>query len=164
MTKVDSVTLNNNEVRKRLQLEMQDNPNWGKQYWIDGIGSNLGMLSHFYYCFVDYNEGFLCFYNDSELLYPQTPPSCFITSDQEIEQNKIEIYPNPVSDNLSIICQGGKLTRFILTDLIGRTVHKGKLKEDENWIQVGHLQNGYYNILLGDEKVFKHSKKILKIE
>lgn len=164
VTGIDSITLNNGEVRKRLQLNIKDYPDWGMQFWIEGIGSNYGMISHFGFCSFDYSDGFLCFYKDDELLFPEAPPSCFITPVNEVTDNKIKIFPNPVSHELTIESTDYNLTKYTLISLIGKTVQTGTLLGNKNRIYLGNLENGFYTILLGDEKEFRYSKRVLKIE
>lgn len=162
VTEIDSIALNNGEMRKRLKLEPADIPNWGSEYWIDGIGSNFGLLSHFGFCFFDYPDGFLCFYSNAQLQYPATPPSCFITPVEELDRKNIKIFPNPVHDILTIEDEEINLTRVILYDISGKIVKSNELRKTKNTINLSDLKNGFYLLILAGKDGYLYSKKLIK--
>lgn len=163
VTEIDTIELNNGDKRKRLKLEMSGNPNWGSQYWVEGIGSNYGMISHFGFCYFDYSDWFLCFYNNGELLYPESPPSCFITSTKEIVSDELKVYPNPASQEIIIESEYKNNSRYIIYNPNGMIIQKGILTATKNEIDISNFQTGLYIILIGDDKKFNFSKRILKI-
>lgn len=162
VNEVDSVMLNNGELRKRLKLGIKDEPNWGEEYWIEGIGSNFGVISHFGFCYFDYSDRFLCFYSDSELLYPENPPSCFITPVKEIKQNSIKIFPNPFQDFLYIENEELNIESYIVYDVAGKLIENGSLEGMNNQINLEQSKSGFYILLLRDKEGNLYSQKLIK--
>lgn len=98
---VDSITLLNGEVRKRIKLEYVGNaPNLCHfpATWIDGVGDiNNYYLYLFFECF-EANYFLHCFYSDTTLLMGDCGPN-------SIKENLImdlEIYPNPFCGEISV--------------------------------------------------------------
>src|SRR5690554_1369826 len=74
-------------------------------------------------------------------------------------QNKISIYPNPVSDILYFETAGVTIEKVIIFDLSGRKV----LEQNEvNTISVSHLQKGSYLIKIFSDKGVQAKKIIVK--
>lgn len=159
---IDSVILNNGEVRKRLKLSIMDFPDWGEEYWIDGIGSNYGLLSHFEFCATDYAEGLLCFYSNSELLYPDSPFSCFITPTKEAEPGNLKVYPNPVQDILFIEKNESTFKEYIIYDITGKVILNGTIENINEGINLSNIQRGFYVLLLRNNQGGLYSQKLIK--
>lgn len=163
VNEIDTIELNNGELRKRIKLGILDNPNWGQEYWIEGIGSNFGLISHFALCVTDNAEGLLCFYSNDELLYPEAPISCFVTGNEELIIDNIKIYPNPIKNYVIIEDQKSILINYFLSDSMGRIIISGDLINIKNRIEIGDLQNGYYNLILNTRDGDSYSTKIIKM-
>lgn len=157
---VDSLMLNNGELRKRLKVGVKDQPGLGVEYWIEGIGSNRGLLRP--YCYYDINTALLCFYSDSELLYPESPPFCYITDVKEIEKTNIQIFPNPVEEFLNIENEDLILESFMVYDITGKLIKEGSLSGMNNQIHFDRVQSGFYILLLRDKEGDLYSQKLIK--
>ena len=86
----------------------------------------------------------------------------YLTGTEKIlSGNDIKIYPNPVSNELTIKMEGNSTeTGFEIIDTMGKTVFKGTVA-DQTTIATGHLQPGVYLVKLGDGYTFDF-KKIIK--
>ncbi len=150
VVEVSDITLNNGSVRKRLKLERAGNPNWGFDYWIEGIGSVRGLLTHFdALCITDYNEGLLCHYQNAELVFPENPTACFITSTNTIlSESRLRLYPNPVGESLFINAEngGGRPHEVWLYDTTGRVVLQEWVTRFPARISVHHLPAGTFYV------------------
>ncbi|MGE4347788.1 MAG: T9SS type A sorting domain-containing protein, partial [Flavobacteriaceae bacterium] len=74
-------------------------------------------------------------------------------------QNKISIYPNPVTDMLYFETADTVIEKVIIFDLSGRKV----LEQNEvNTISVSHLQKGSYLIKIFSDKGVQAKKIIVK--
>lgn len=72
------------------------------------------------------------------------------------------IFPNPVAESLTIkLPQNYDSGRFVLYDLTGKILMEGALKQSENEINVGALNNGIYLLVIQDDKTI--IKKIIKV-
>ena len=86
-----------------LEYEFTGEP-YALETWIEGIGSDLGLLSSssYYYC-GSYSRA-LCFHQNGELVwYNPEYGSCTVTGVEEIKE-PIFIYPNPAKEIATIGC------------------------------------------------------------
>lgn len=157
---VDTVTLNNGERRKRLQLEEEVN-NF-RYTWIEGIGSAFGPFFRDY-CLLDINTILICFSEQDELLYPDNPEFCFraTTSVSNTLPSDISIYPNPISDLLYVKHGSTQLQSISIINLYGVMVYQSPYTES---LDVSQLANGTYTVLLEDTKGNVYSDKIVKMK
>ncbi len=162
VNEIDSVSLNNSVVRKRMKLEIKDSPINEEQYWIEGIGSEFGLLSHFLFCGTDYADGLLCFYSNSELLYPSAPSSCFITPTKNLIRSNVKISPNPVLSSLSIDDPESILEQYSIYNTTGQLMKRGNLIRSKNNIDLSSLLPGFYIITFEDDTGNYYSQKIIK--
>lgn len=148
VVEVSDITLNNGSVRKRLKQERAGNPDWGFDYWIEGIGSVRGLLTHFdALCMTDYNEGLLCHYQNAELVFPENPTACYITSISTINaESPLRLYPNPVGESLMIEVENDRqqLQKVSLYDAMGRMVLQKEITHLPVQIPVHHLPAGTF--------------------
>lgn len=161
VNEIDSISLNNGEMRKRLKMERQG-ADIGFDFWIEGIGSKYGVISHFDACATDYADDLLCFYSNSELLYPSFPASCFITPVREIEQTNIKVFPNPLEDILVIEDDELSLKAFAIYDASGKKIMCNSLTSNSNTINLEELKSGFYILRLIDKKGNLFSQKLIK--
>lgn len=73
--------------------------------------------------------------------------------------SQFSVYPNPFTDQIKITTTGEKQIR--LFDVTGRIVYEDKCNE-ACFIDLSYLNNGFYQVVLNDEKVVL-SKSILKL-
>ena len=85
-----------------LEYDFTGEP-YAMETWIEGIGSDLGLLycGSYYFCGGYYRA--LCFHQDGELIW-QNPEydACVITSVEEINDKVISVYPNPAMETVTI--------------------------------------------------------------
>jgi hypothetical protein len=89
--------------------------------------------------------GILCYQDSSFNLYqPDTSKPCnYYTLDikqQAINNEQLNIYPNPAQNSLQITVNTGYIVQCILYDMLGNEVISTKVEE----IDVSNLQNGVY--------------------
>lgn len=162
---IDTVVLNNGEQRRRKRLVNKFYPEDGDQYWIDGIGSNFGVISHFGYCYTDYPDGFLCFYGNNELLFPESPPSCFITEIDKLPvSDQIHIYPNPLQHRLNIEDPGAHYMDYSLYNGFGELLDWGKLTGVHTQIECSTIPTGFYVLILTDLIGNRYLERMIKID
>jgi hypothetical protein len=97
--------------------------------WIEGVGSNMGLISPGYYeCVADIGWETLCMKNDDELFYLNPVyNSCYVFTIDIQENNKeeiqIKIIPNPVNDISRIdISDNINIVNLTVYDSFGRMV------------------------------------------
>ncbi len=160
---IDTISLNNGEQRTRWELVNIDYP-WESDYWIDGVGSHFGMLYHYGLCLTDFSHVLLCFYANNKLLYPESPPSCFIIGIEELTpDDPIRIYPNPSQLTLFIEVDNQDWKAFMLTNLMGKSVKRGMLHHGENQIDLSELPPGAYFILVENVQGHRYSQRLVKL-
>lgn len=160
---VDSITINSGERRKRIQLKA-GNYGFGPT-WVEGIGavySGPFWIDNF--LFSDASTSLLCFYDDGELLYPESPMTCFeqsTVSAHNILPADISIYPNPMSDVLHITHEATPLRSISILNSIGVKVYESSYVQE---LDVSALNMGTYILLLEDDSGNVYSKKIVKMQ
>lgn len=159
---IDSVQLNNGEMRKRYEFEGIDTP-YTTTYWIEGIGSDLGLLTHFFnFCLFDVPAQLLCFYENEELLYPNDPPSCFLTQVNDLPDDlKVDIYPNPFEDHITIDDPDFIFKSVQIFNSVGQLLVTKTLNSSFNKISLHELEIGIYYLNLADENGNVFTKRIV---
>ena len=134
-----------------LEYDFTGEP-YAMETWIEGIGSDLGLLycGSYYFCGGYYRA--LCFHQDGELIW-QNPEydACVITSVEEINDKVISVYPNPAMEIVTI--NGIEAAEVQVYNALGQLV---KTVRDANEISVSELPQGVYLVRIADEegKVF----------
>ena len=84
------------------------------------------------------------------------------TSSTLMEEDKIKVYPNPVSDLLNIEgLEPG--TRIELFDIDGKKILERSVTSDQVLIHVGQLMDGfYYLVIRSKEDLQKETRKVIK--
>ncbi|MEO0733239.1 MAG: T9SS type A sorting domain-containing protein [Bacteroidota bacterium] len=109
VTAVDSITLGNGEVRKRLTVATLRSfiPGPFEVQWIEGVGSvEMGFQfgqNERIHCATDYQIGLQCFIQNGESVFPVDQNVCWIrTATTEATRSSLEVWPNPVTDHLRL--------------------------------------------------------------
>lgn len=91
-------------------------------------------------------------------------PSLIITSAEVGKGFQISVYPNPVTNELTIEDQAllGALS-FSIVDVNGRTLVQGTTNSKDTRVDVSNLPGGVYTIIILDARKKKIIHKILKI-
>ena len=162
---IDSITLNNGERRKQIHLKIVgEDSNFGPR-WVEGIGDiQGGLFGNIAYCITDVGGKLLCYYDNEELLYPETPLICFEENVVFVRNNipsDIAIYPNPISEMLTIRHRQTLLRTISLVDITGRIIYKGPFVSS---LDVSNLEIGTYILLLEDDAGNVYSDKLVKMD
>lgn len=91
--------------RKRWMLD-----GWTDDYWIEGIGSNYGLIySELFYCTADIYFELLCFHENDTLFYIKPyEDECYQSNvgiDEKSGESHVMIMPNPVIQGQSFVVQ-----------------------------------------------------------
>jgi len=119
-----------------------------KETWIEGIGSDYGLLWTGYFNVFDGWHCLLCFHQYGELVW-QNPEynTCSYPYDA-IEENKdseISVYPNPVRDR--VVIEGIEAVEIQIYNTLGQVV---KTVRGTNEIPVADLPQGVYMLRIAD--------------
>ena len=136
-------------------LEYDD---WGRprtqETWVEGIGSNYGLLWSGYYRIPDGWHCLLCFHQKGELVWKKPEYNTCIYPYDAVEENKdseIAVYPNPVRDR--VVIEGIEVAEVEVYNALGQLV---KTVQNANEINVNGLAEGIYllRITATDGKVY----------
>ena len=128
-----------------LEYDFTGEP-YAMETWIEGIGSDLGLLycGSYYFCGGYYRA--LCFHQDGELIW-QNPEydACVITSVEEINDKVISVYPNPAMETVTI--DGVEAAEVQVYNVLGQLV---KTVRGTNEIDLSGLVDGVYLLRIMD--------------
>ncbi len=148
---VDSIVLSNGELRKRITFSFQlFGDIFEEVYWIEGIGSQFGLITHLYgYCeWIDFGRWLRCYFEDGERVYGQVPEDeCFrlITSTADLESpTSFSVFPNPAMDQLNLTLPGAESRHWEIFNYQGQVALKGKVDNRNHQISIRNLSSGIY--------------------
>ena len=142
-----------------LEYDGLGNPR-AKETWVEGIGSDYGLLWPGYFNVIDGWHCLLCFHQNGGLVW-QNPEYGFCTYDA-VEENKdseITLYPNPVRDR--VVIEGVEVAEVEVYNALGQRV---KMVQSTNEINVGDLPEGVYLLFITDEKGISQTKRITVVK
>lgn len=170
---IDSIIqMNDSTDRKRILIKGNNDMFLTSQFWIEGIGSSMGMLSTTDCYVLDIPRlHFLCYHEGSILMY-QTPiikfdsdSDCFDENSVgclEKQKNDMGIYPNPVKDNLILTIMDisyNKKCIISIVNLLGQEVCRIAVNQEQTTIDVSNLYSGlYYLQIIKDNKTIDRHK------
>ena len=121
---------------------------YAMETWIEGIGSDLGLLfcGSYYFCGGYYRA--LCFHQNGELVW-QNPEydACLITDVEEIHDNELTVYPNPAKNLVRI--NGVEAAEVQVYNALGQMV---KTVRGTNEIDIADLVDGVYLVRIRDKE------------
>ncbi|HLO57898.1 MAG TPA: T9SS type A sorting domain-containing protein [Bacteroidales bacterium] len=137
---------------KRLRIKfldfrvnwIEDNPEKDTVEWIEGIGSNKGLLN---YAYGDYN--LLCFkQNDEVKYYNKLGLDCNysgpINKLEDNEFNKIRLYPNPLRGKILYISSESIIKTVLIYNVCGYLVGQFTPENTDYQIPLYNLNSGIY--------------------
>ena len=141
-----------------LEYDGSGNPRT-KETWIEGIGSDYGLLWSGYYGVYDGWHCLLCFHQYGELVW-QNPEynTCSYPYDA-VEENKdseIALYPNPVRDR--VVIEGIEVAEVEVYNTLGQMV---KTIQGTNEISVADLPQGVYLLRIADAEGKDYTNEIM---
>ncbi|MEE9439960.1 MAG: T9SS type A sorting domain-containing protein [Saprospiraceae bacterium] len=129
---IDSITLLNQEKRKRLELRCLDDLE--AQFttpviWIEGIGGTSGLISTEVACGSLFDSDILCFkHNDEILISNEKYDRCWIvSSNNTIKTKSIYFTPNPTYNHLFIEGVFNAETPYTIYSTTGKVVKRGEV-------------------------------------
>jgi hypothetical protein len=170
VTDIDSVEVLG-EFRKRFAFytyEPMANSRYG--YWIEGVGSTLGLLSPIHYenCGPGFfTTGLVCFFQNAVFTYsPWDHAYCNTVGINNTTSGaeSLELYPNPTTHTLNIRYSTSNFRySMCIYDLFGRQMYEIQIPVEEKGIQVdvSSYPAGVYFIALKNEKGIVNRKKFI---
>ena len=114
-----------------LEYDGLGNPR-AKETWVEGIGSDFGLLWSGYYGVYDGWHCLLCFHQYGELVWQNPEYNTCTYPYDAVEENKdseISIYPNPGNDMLNI-CTTLQNAHVEIYDLSGKLIYSQKITDN----------------------------------
>jgi len=111
----------------------------------------------------DYADRLLCFYQNGELLYPENPPSCFITGVENLEVlTSVNVFPNPFSGYLIIEDEEKGMEQYLIYNNLGQYVQGGLINNSFSRIEPEELPRGLFYLILMDREGRRYSTRLVK--
>lgn len=157
VTDLDSVVVDG-EYRRRIHL--RDENSFYTEYWIDGVGSSMGLVYASYWLLTDNSYDLNCHYQDGDLVFTNDNPSylfcafplpeieCETTSSETPEKGPdITLFPNPALDRIYI-----KSTDLVAKAIVYTTHgHEVLTCGPINTLPIESLAGGIYFVRLIDQ-------------
>ena len=169
VSKIDSVLINN-KYRKRINFG-DSSANWIREVWIEGIGNiprGLLYTSDPNTPICDFNNTLICFKQNDILLYMDSAFSkCYFYYD-DIKENEtfeknIKIFPNPVSNELTISFDKSTKATFFLYNIYGKLLKSKHFFSNKTTLSLSGYSDGiYYYSIKSGEKIIKNGVLIIK--
>ena len=141
-----------------LEYDGLENPR-AKETWVEGIGSDFGLLWSGYYGVYDGWHCLLCFHQYGELVW-QNPEynTCSYPYDaiEENKDSKISVYPTPAKDR--VVIEGIEVAEVEVYNTLGQMV---KTIQGTNEISVADLPQGVYLLRIADMEEKVYTNKIM---
>jgi hypothetical protein len=142
----------NGEDRRHIYFSYPDFSPF-KECWIEGIGSNRGILQSGTAMFVGGWTWFLCMSENGELIYmnPNYNSCHLISTDiEETDNFLIEVYPNPAYDKINIKNTANiKIESISITDLKGQKILEFEKNKTE--LNLSGISTGIYLLMVNYE-------------
>ena len=140
-----------------LEYDITGEP-YAIETWTEGIGSDMGLLfSGWYYVTGGYYRA-LCFHQNGELLWQNDYyGTCMIDAVEEEVAPAVSVYPNPVSETVSI--EGLEPAEVQVYNTLGQMV---KTVKDSHEINMAGLPQGVYLLRIADAEGNIYTNKITK--
>lgn len=167
--KVDSITTEivADSIRKKYWIS-QDDLYW-KETWIEGIGSNRGILGSAMASAVGGWAWFLCMSDDGVLTYMNPDfDSCYInTGLKEMHKPDFRIYPNPFTDRITIDFFDNNIDNInIVVSVYNSTgqkiINMLALEIKQLTIDLCNMPGGIYYLTIQDDNKIFYTQKMIK--
>lgn len=138
-----------------LEYDGLGNPR-AKETWVEGIGSDYGLLWTGYFNVFDGWHCLLCFHQNGELVW-ENPEygTCTYDAIEENKDSEISIYPNPVRDR--VVIEGIEVAEVEVYNALGQRV---RTVRSTNEINVSGLPKGVYLLFITDAMGISQTRRI----
>ena len=160
----DTILEGENIPRKKyvLQYEKNGDPWYVYETWIEGIGSEYGLLGSGSRFLSGGTYDLLCYYEDDGLIW-QNPlfNSCYIGTDgldEYTPESSASVYPNPAKEKVSI--EGCEVFEVMIYNGLGQLV---KILKQTNEVSVSDLPEGLYVLRITDMEGLSVTKRVTVI-
>jgi hypothetical protein len=129
-----------------------------KETWVEGFGSDFGLLWSGYYGVYDGWHCLLCFHQNGELVWQNPEYNTCTYPYDAVEENKetgISVYPNPVRDR--VVIEGIEVAEVEVYSVLGQMV---KTVRAANEIDLNGLVEGIYMLRITDVEGKVYTNKI----
>lgn len=165
VTAIDSVLVGN-AYHRRLQLT--DENQFSYEEWIEGVGSNYGLIFASYWIVTDNSYDLLCFSEEQAISYqnptpgfgyctpPLPPDECeaIPTSTATTAAVELNFYPNPATTEVHVSTSFYAADqRLQITDAAGRIVFNQRLLIPQLTVNLSEFAPGSYRMILLREEV-----------
>ena len=138
---------------------------WGG-YWIEGIGSDHGIMDAALGFVMDFNPVVNCFYQGNNLAWDNPVDSddacdAFL-SVHEINIEEASIFPNPADEAVKFVFSSfsfNKLYRIELYDIAGRQILV--INSSNNEIDLSDFSSGFYQINILEDGLMKATGRVV---
>jgi len=155
VTAIDTITLENGEIRKKITIEN------GWDVWVEGIGSVIFILDMPISNMMDI-PFFLCASEGNNLLYIANEDlNCYNPSGLNDISNDVQmsIYPNPANSFLNVTSQD-KINYIVIYNPLGKRVYQTKVNKKSKSIDIDYLSKGIYILGVNTDKGYIKKKFI----
>ncbi|NLL28288.1 MAG: T9SS type A sorting domain-containing protein [Bacteroidales bacterium] len=167
--KVDSITTGTvaSSLREKYWIS-QDDYSW-RETWIEGIGSNKGILGSAMATAVGGWSWLLCVHDNGSLVYMNpNHESCYIKTDiDEINKTIFNVYPNPFTDVIEIDFDANidksKILICIYNSIGQKVVNISKIESNQLKIDLSNMPSGIYYLAIQDESRVLLTQKQIKL-
>ncbi|MEZ4801056.1 MAG: T9SS type A sorting domain-containing protein [Flavobacteriales bacterium] len=160
ITNVEMVTIDG-EQRKKISYSQQE---WFTGYYIEGVGSNNGLFDYAWANIADAGQQLTCYYEGTDLIWtnPTFTGVCeSIQQVSELDNVKIDIYPNPSTTEINLEIPSQISAEYIeITDVSGRLISREKVTSTGLIkIDISNFSKGNYflNIITDSSKIVSTS-------
>ena len=155
---IDSILIGT-QYRKRWSFVLNSVGNIQNQI-IEGIGNTGGLLEPLFT--FEFGGILSCFQQNGQVIYPDTTTICLFTGINELtsQLENINIYPNPITDKLTITTTNNTPSEIILYDIVSRKLLQQKFTSSVT-LNTAQLTKGIYIYeVRGKENVVKKGKVV----
>lgn len=149
----------------RKRIELIKNEFSSSEFWIEGVGSEYGLLNSGGGIFLGIcGNYFLLCLTENEVQIYQNPnyQTCFynLLGEEENDLDKIEMVYNSLTKKVQVSVPGNSVTRLIVTNISGVVLHSSTLNSPKGEIDFSYFGKGLFVVTALRERS-SFSKKIL---
>lgn len=153
VTAIDTVTLNDGELRKEFIFNVDPSSN----YYIESLGGSEGLFTPY---FEPNYGGFFCISENDTNLWG-TECNYFFVGMKEQQELKLSLYPNPAEDKITIEDAGETIgSKLAIGNIEGQQLISRQIAEPKMKIDISNLPCGVYFVRLTSDRTVQVVKFI----